>query len=170
MRGVLPFLSPAVRGVRMDDLIVEFLAETNESLTELDKDLVKLEQNPNDADLLSKIFRIMHTIKGTCGFLGLSRLEKVAHSGENILGKFRDKELPVNDVAVSLVLETLDTIKIIVEGLETTGAEPEGDDSDIKQRIADFIASGGAAGGKTETANAANDAAPAPAGAFWSGE
>ncbi len=155
----------------MDDLIVEFLAETNESLTELDKDLVTLEQNPNDADLLSKIFRIMHTIKGTCGFLGLSRLEKVAHSGENILGKFRDKELPVNDVAVSLVLETLDTIKTIIEGIETTGAEPEGDDSDIKQRIADYIASGGTAGGKTESsgsAPAANDAA-APV-SHWAGE
>jgi two-component system chemotaxis sensor kinase CheA len=146
----------------MDDLIVEFLAETNESLTELDKDLVRLEQNPNDADLLSKIFRIMHTIKGTCGFLGLGRLEKVAHAGENILGKFRDKELPVNDTAVTLVLETLDTIKIIIEGLETTGAEPEGDDSSIKQRISDYIASGG-------TAGAAPSAPPAPM-VFWAGE
>jgi two-component system chemotaxis sensor kinase CheA len=127
----------------MDDLIVEFLAETNESLTELDKDLVLLEQNPNDDKLLSKIFRVMHTIKGTCGFLGLGRLEKVAHAGENILGKFRDKEIIVNTLAVTLVLETLDTIKIIVESLETTGAEPDGDDTSLKQRIADFISSGG---------------------------
>ena len=59
----------------MDDLVAEFLTETNESIEELDVDLVNLEQNPNDQDLLSKIFRLMHTIKGTCGFLGLPRLE-----------------------------------------------------------------------------------------------
>ena len=58
----------------MDDLIVEFLTETNESLQELDTDLITLEQNPNDKNLISKIFRLMHTIKGTCGFLGLPRL------------------------------------------------------------------------------------------------
>ncbi len=143
----------------MDDLIIEFLAETNESLTALDKDMVLLEQNPEDANLLSKIFRVMHTIKGTCGFLGLARLEKVAHSGENILGKFRDKELPVNNTAVSLVLETLDTIKIIVEALETTGAEPEGDDTSLKQRIADYIANGGQ-----------EAAAPAAPVSMWCGE
>ena len=139
----------------MDDLIVEFLAETNESLTALDKDMVLLEQNPEDAGLLSKIFRVMHTIKGTCGFLGLGRLEKVAHSGENILGKFRDKELPVNEMAVSLVLETLDTIKVIVEALEATGAEPEGDDSSLKQRIATYIETGGQSTAAAEAASAA---------------
>ena len=149
----------------MDDLIVEFLAETNESLAELDKDMVILERNPEDTALLSKIFRVMHTIKGTCGFLGLGRLEKVAHSGENILGKFRDKELVVNEIAVSLVLETLDTIKIIVEALGATGAEPEGDDSSLKQRIAHYIESGGQALGDTPVA----EAAPAPA-VMWCGE
>lgn len=147
----------------MDDLIVEFLAETNESLTALDKDMVLLEQNPEDAGLLSKIFRVMHTIKGTCGFLGLGRLEKVAHSGENILGKFRDKELPVNEMAVSLVLETLDTIKVIVEALEATGAEPEGDDSSLKQRIATYIETGG-------QSTAAAEAASAAPAVMWCGE
>ena len=63
----------------MDDLIAEFLTETNESLGELDSELVRFEQDPNDTELISSIFRLMHTIKGTCGFLGLPRLEKVAH-------------------------------------------------------------------------------------------
>ncbi len=63
----------------MDDLLSEFLTETNEGLTVLDVELVKLEKNPNDTELLSNIFRLMHTIKGTCGFLGLPRLEAVGN-------------------------------------------------------------------------------------------
>ena len=77
----------------MDDLLSEFLTETNENLAVLDVELVKLEQNPNDIDLLSNIFRLVHTVKGTCGFLGLPRLESVAHAGENVLGKVRDGDV-----------------------------------------------------------------------------
>src|SRR3546814_19101245 len=93
----------------MDDLLSEFLTETNESLAELDVELVRLEQNPNDKALLGNIFRLMHTIKGTCGFLGLPRLESVAHAGENVLGKVRDGELEVTPKAVTLILECLDS-------------------------------------------------------------
>ena len=85
----------------MDDLLSEFLTETSESLSTLDVELVKLEQNPNDPDILSNIFRLVHTIKGTCGFLGLPRLEAVAHAGENVLGKIRDGELVVTPPAVT---------------------------------------------------------------------
>ena len=77
----------------MDDLLSEFLTETNESLSVLDLELVKLEQNPNDPELLGNIFRLVHTIKGTCGFLGLPRLDRVAHAAENVLGKIRDGEI-----------------------------------------------------------------------------
>ena len=119
----------------MDDLLSEFLTETNEGLTTLDVELVKLEQNPNDTELLSSIFRLMHTIKGTCGFLGLPRLESVAHSGENIMGKFRDGELQVSEKGVSLILECLDRIRDILSVLEATEAEPEGDDSDLIARL-----------------------------------
>lgn len=121
----------------MDDLISEFLTETNESLEELDQDLVTLEQNPNDKDLLGKIFRLKHTIKGTCGFLGLPRLEKVAHHAENVLGRFRDGDLEVTPEYVTLIFESIDRIKLIVRGLEQTGKEPEGDDSDIIARLDD---------------------------------
>lgn len=119
----------------MDDLIVEFITETNESLDELDMDLVNLEQNPNDKDLLSKIFRLMHTIKGTCGFLSLPRLEKVAHHAENVLGRFRDGELEVTANYVTLIFESIDRIKYIVGEIEQTGAEPEGSDEELISKL-----------------------------------
>lgn len=119
----------------MDDLIAEFLTETNESLGVLDLDLVRLEQNPNDKELLSNIFRLTHTIKGTCGFLGLPRLEKVAHHAENVLGKFRDGALEVTPDYVTLIFESLDCIKGIIAALEETGAEPQGDDSILIHKL-----------------------------------
>ena len=115
----------------MDDLLTDFLTETNESLAELDVALVTLERTPDDADTLSLIFRMVHTIKGTCGFLGLPRLERVAHAAENVLGKVRDRALIVNPAIVSQVLAALDRIKLIVAGLAATGAEPAGDDIDL---------------------------------------
>ena len=108
----------------MDDLLTDFLTETNESLAELDVALITLERTPDDADTLSLIFRLVHTIKGTCGFLGLPRLEHVAHAAENVLGKLRDHTLSVNPAIVSQVLAALDRIKMIVAALGVSGAEP----------------------------------------------
>lgn len=122
----------------MDDLLQEFLTETTESMDTLDLELVKLEQNPNDPGLLGNIFRLVHTVKGTCGFLGLPRLEAVAHAGENVLGKVRDGVLTVTPEAVSLVLESLDRIKELLAALAATEHEPEGDDSDLIARLNDF--------------------------------
>jgi two-component system, chemotaxis family, sensor kinase CheA len=119
----------------MDDLLSEFLTETNESLAVLDLELIKLEQNPDNPALLSNIFRIVHTIKGTCGFLGLPRLERVAHAAENVLGRIRDGELAVTPQAVTLVLESLDRIKSLLAALEDKEAEPEGDDSALIERL-----------------------------------
>jgi two-component system chemotaxis sensor kinase CheA len=119
----------------MDDLLREFLTETNENLAVLDNQLIKLEQNPNDPGLLSNIFRTVHTIKGTCGFLGLPRLESVAHASENILGKFRDVILPVTPYSVTLILASLDRIKMILGVLEETGKEPEGADRELIDQL-----------------------------------
>ncbi len=138
----------------MDDLLSEFLTETNEGLAVLDVELVKLEQNPNDDDLLSNIFRYMHTIKGTCGFLGLPRLESVAHAGENVLGKIREGDLVVTPAAVSLILECLDSIRSILMVLEETESEPAGDDSDLIGRLNVFADSGDSGTAPTETATA----------------
>src|SRR6516225_1281700 len=115
----------------MDDLLQEFLTETAESLAVLDVEMVRFEREPSDATILGNIFRLMHTIKGTCGFLGLPRLGSVAHAGENILGKFRDGELEVTPDAVSLILESLDCIKGLLAALEKNEKEPAGDDSDL---------------------------------------
>ena len=128
----------------MDDLLSEFLTETSENLAVLDVELVKLERNPNDMELLGNIFRLVHTVKGTCGFLGLPRLESVAHAGENILGKLRDGEMVASAEAVTAVLECLDRIRSIMSDLEANGSEPEGEDSALIQRL-NHIAEGGAA-------------------------
>ena len=109
----------------MDDLLREFLTETSESLDTVDNQLVRFEQDPNNAKILDNIFRLVHTIKGTCGFLGLPRLEALAHAGETLMGKFRDG-MPVTAEAVSLILSSIDRIKEILAGLEATEAEPEG--------------------------------------------
>jgi len=115
----------------MDDLLQEFLTEAGENLAILDVELVKFEQDPNDLAILQNIFRLVHTVKGTCGFLGLSRLEAVAHAGENVLGKFRDGELTVTPLAVTLILRCLDGIRAILGVLEQTGQEPAGDDATL---------------------------------------
>ena len=128
----------------MDDLLADFLTETNESLAELDVALVKLERSPGDEATLSLIFRLVHTIKGTCGFLGLPRLERVAHAGENVLVRVRDKLLTVTPDTVSQILFALDRIKAIVAGLAATGAEPAGDDTALIAAL-DAIAEGRAA-------------------------
>jgi len=119
----------------MDDLLSDFLTETNENLSTLDVELVRLEQTPNDRELLGSIFRLVHTIKGTCGFLGLPRLERVAHASENVLGKFRDGELVVTPKAVSVIFRSLDAIKSILAVLEATEAEPPGDDSVLIEQL-----------------------------------
>lgn len=114
----------------MDDLLREFLTETGEHLEIVDVELVRFEQDPNNQKILQNIFRLVHTIKGTCGFLGLPRLEALAHAAETLMGKFRDG-MPVTSEAVTLILATLDRVKEILAELERTAAEPEGLDEDL---------------------------------------
>jgi len=112
----------------MDELLTEFLTETSEALAVIDNELVRFEQDPNDKAILQDIFRLVHTIKGTSGFLGLPRLESVTHAGEDVLGMFRDGELQVTPQAVSVILKAIDRVKDIIAGLEESGSEPAGDD------------------------------------------
>ena len=143
----------------MDDLLADFLTETSESLAELDTALVKLERTPNDEETLSLIFRMVHTIKGTCGFLGLSRLERVAHAAENVLGRVRDKVLKVTPENITTILAALDCIKQIVEALAATAHEPTGDDTVL------IAALDAAAEGRVLTAAKAPAVVAAPASA-----
>src|SRR2546426_8507223 len=141
----------------MDDLLREFLTETSESLDTVDNQLVRFEQDPSDAKILDNIFRLVHTIKGTCGFLGLPRLEALAHAGETLMGKFRDG-MPVKAEAVTLILSSIDRIKEILAGLEATETEPEGTDEDLIEQLHAM-----AEGAKHAAAEAPAQPAPAPA-------
>ncbi len=133
----------------MDDLLRDFLTETAENLATLDIELVRLEQNPNDPGLISSIFRLVHTIKGTCGFLGLPRLEHLAHAGENVLGKFRDHELEVSPSAVTVILASIDRIKLLLNYLEQHEVEsPDGNDEDLIAGL-NALASGSAVSAPT---------------------
>jgi two-component system chemotaxis sensor kinase CheA len=118
----------------MDDLLRDFLTETGESLDFVDMELVKFEQDPNNARILDNIFRLVHTIKGTCGFLGLPRLEAIAHAGETLMGKFRDG-VPVTEEAVTLILASIDRIKALLGELERTETEPVGSDRELIEQL-----------------------------------
>lgn len=112
----------------MDSLLQDFLAETSDKLGALDLDLVRLEKNPKDGELIGRIFRLVHTMKGNCGFLGLPRLENVAHHAENVLGQYRSGVQEPSVDSVSVILQSLDRIREIVGEVARTGHEPPGDD------------------------------------------
>jgi two-component system chemotaxis sensor kinase CheA len=128
----------------MDDLLREFLTETTENLDVVDVELVRFEQEPNNAEILANVFRLVHTIKGTCGFLGLPRLEALAHAAETLMGKFREG-MPVTSDAVSLILSTIDRVKKILGELEKSGGEPEGADQDLIAKLVTMSEHGTAA-------------------------
>ena len=138
----------------MEDLLPEFLTETVESLAKLDTELVRLERQPDDKQTLSSIFRNVHTIKGTCGFLGLARLEKVAHAAESVLDRHREGAMAVTPASITLILRALDTIRAIVDGIQATGQEPDGDDTGL---IAELVAAAEGKVGAPETVAPASE-------------
>ncbi len=139
----------------MDDhLLEEFLTETLDSINALDSKLVSFEENPNDDVALAEIFRVVHTIKGTCGFLNLRRLEKIAHASESLLRVFQESSQSVSSTRVSLVLASLDCIKLILDGLAKTGKEPQGDDSELLISLHEAEAS---VAGSTEQATSGSE-------------
>lgn len=105
------------------DVVREFLVESHENLSRLDRELVELEKHPKDAALLASIFRTIHTIKGTCGFLSFSILEKVTHQAENLLSQLRDGKRDLSPALVSLILETVDATRKVLASLEANGEE-----------------------------------------------
>lgn len=119
----------------MDDLTAEFIVEATESLAELDTALVKFEKDPGDLAIVDGIFRIVHTIKGTCGFLDLPRLEAVAHAAEDVLAAVRAGKAPADETSISPILVAIDRIKFILTSLEETGEEPDGDDNELVEEL-----------------------------------
>lgn len=118
-----------------EELLAEFLTESKENLSSIEQQLMDLEVNPQDEEILGAIFRTIHTVKGSCGFLGLVGLEKVAHAGENLLSKIRSLKFEMNADLVSLLLECADAITGLLDALESEGAEPDIDHSDLISRL-----------------------------------
>ncbi len=111
----------------MDDLIKDFLVETAEALAGLDGELMRLEAEPGNLAIISSLFRILHTIKGTCGFLGFSKLGRLAHASENVLGGLRDATLKATPGVIDAILRCIDAMKDLVSTIEATGAEGSAD-------------------------------------------
>ena len=117
------------------EIIKEFLIESNENLAQLDLEFVELEQRPNDQNLLSSIFRTIHTIKGTCGFLGFGILEAITHRAENMLSQLREGQRRLTPGLTTLLLETVDIVKNILAEIETSGAEGSETYDELRNRL-----------------------------------
>ena len=111
----------------MDEIVAEFLVESYESLDRLDRDLLALERDPHSREVLASIFRTMHTIKGTCGFLGFAKLERIAHAAESLLAGLRDGSLSITPQTAGVLLATGDVMRLILRQIEATGTDGEDD-------------------------------------------
>ena len=128
----------------MEEITQEFLVESYESLDQLDSDFVALEETPDDRERLASIFRTVHTIKGTSGFLAFSKLEKVAHVGENLLVPLRDGEIGLNQDIADGLLGMVDAIRSILGNIESAGSEGDGDYTALIAKLEELRESGGA--------------------------
>jgi len=119
----------------IDEIVKEFLVESYENLDMLDRAMVELEKDPRHKASLDNVFRTIHTVKGTCGFLAFSRLEKLAHSGENLLSRIREGMLPLTSARTSGLLSMVDAIRHALATIEATGLEPQEDYAAIIQQL-----------------------------------
>jgi two-component system chemotaxis sensor kinase CheA len=119
----------------IDGVVKEFLVESYENLDQLDRDLVALEKDPTDRERLNNVFRTIHTIKGTCGFFGFSKLESVTHVGENLLSRLRDGQLLLDPERTSALLALLDAVREMLALIEKTGSDGDGDYRDLIARL-----------------------------------
>jgi two-component system chemotaxis sensor kinase CheA len=119
----------------MDEIVKDFLIESNENLDRLDQELVKLESEPSSKELLASIFRTIHTIKGSCGFLGFTRLEKVAHAGESLLSRLRDGLLALNEEITSGLLAMVDAVRQMLSEIQSTEHDGENDYGDLRENL-----------------------------------
>jgi two-component system chemotaxis sensor kinase CheA len=142
----------------LGEIVGEFLMESHENLDQIDRDLVSLEQEPGSRDLISRIFRAIHTIKGTSGFLAFSRLEKLAHAGESLLSRLRDGVQPVTPETITVLLLCIDGVRSILASIEENGSEAE---VDIESMIVRIKAQMDAPTDAAAAAPAAAEAAPA---------
>ncbi|MGH9744887.1 MAG: chemotaxis protein CheW [Candidatus Acidiferrales bacterium] len=117
------------------DIVKDFLQESYENLDRLDRELVGLEKDPRDAPALASVFRTIHTIKGTCGFLGFDKLEKVAHVGENLLTRLRDGQLILNPEITTGLLGMVDAVRQMLKEIESTGQDGDDTYPELRQTL-----------------------------------
>jgi len=139
----------------LGDIVSEFLVESHENLDQLDRDLVALEQAPGSRELLSSIFRTIHTIKGTSGFLAFHRLERVTHVGESLLSRLRDGAQAMTPQVADALLRMVDVVRVLLASIEELGGEGEVDVEGVVSAVTACIADG--------SAPAAAAQSPAPA-------
>src|SRR5271163_1150472 len=136
------------------DIVQDFLVESSENLDRLDRDLVGLEKNPQDKDALAGVFRTIHTIKGTCGFLGFNKLERVAHVGENLLTRLRDGALILNPELTTALLGMVDAVRQMLKEIQQTAQDGEDDYPELRETLTRLL---------TADASSSATAAAAPA-------
>jgi two-component system chemotaxis sensor kinase CheA len=144
----------------MNEVVREFLLETNENLVQLDLDLVTLEKEPTERETLARVFRTLHTVKGTAGFLGLPKLQGIAHAGENLLSRLRDGERVFNADIASALLAVVDVVRRILTSIESSQDEGSGDYSALIRTLERLTA-----GSSVVAPPAVKTAAPVPAAA-----
>ena len=118
-----------------DEILAEFILEAREILDLLDGEFIRLEQSPDDKKLIGNIFRALHTLKGSSGFFAFKRLEKISHAGESLLGKIRDGQISLDPEKTDRLLDTVDVLRIIIEGIEKSNSEPAGDDQELIEQL-----------------------------------
>ena len=126
----------------MKELMKDFMQESCENLDRVDSELIELEEKPGDRQLLSSIFRTIHTIKGTCGFLGFEKLEQVTHEGENLLVKLRDGELVMNEDIATGLMAMVDTVRLLLQVIADTGTDGNKGDASLVQRLRELNETG----------------------------
>ena len=144
------------RGI-MDEIVKEFLIESAENLERLDQELVALESDPSSTELLSSIFRTIHTIKGSCGFLGFAHLEKVAHAGENLLSQLRDGKVSLTAEVTSGLLAMVDAVRRMLAAIQASETDGDNDYPEVREELKRLQE------GEAPTARPESPSAPAPA-------
>jgi len=137
-----------------DDIVKEFLVESHENLDRLDRNLVELEKHPSDQEILADIFRTIHTIKGTSGFLAFNKLEAVTHVGENLLARLRDGVLKLNPEITTALLAMVDAVRQMLASIEESGNEGERDDQGLVSTLTRLLQPSKASGAKAAAAAA----------------
>ena len=144
------------------EFIEEFLVEAGENLDQLDRDLIALEERPDDPQRLASIFRTVHTIKGNSGFFGFSKLGALTHSGEHLLGRLRDGKIRLNDRVTGTLYSMVDAVRSILHAIEETGVEGEQDFRELSQTLAAVAAEDSSAAEPEVATPAPSAAAPPP--------